>query len=253
MLVVGTCGGLLSGHTRVEVINASDPGTNTVQQLMILKDKGLQYQPDMILLIYNLNDIQFRPKLSQIKYDGLAVPVVQLRAREEVTKFSENKGIRGMIRKIEEHSAFTRFLVPRVGHLLRKGGLLSSIEFSWVAKLFEGFNEDNPGWLESKRALKEIAEISKRENMVFIVAIYPLLVELDNYKGKKAHGTIMNFCKTIQIFCVDLLGVFENTNAQSYWINFADAHPNAIAHHRVAEFLLSDVERYTKNYHGSKQ
>jgi len=231
---------------RIEVLNASVPGTNTVQQLTLLKSKGLTYQPDLILLTYNLNDINFIGSLAPKVYDQAAVPVVELHPGEDITKFSENRGLRGFILKIETHSALVRFLVPRVGTLLRQLGLVNSVEFSWVAKIFQGFVDDNPGWVESKRALHEMSEVAKKRDIDLVVAIYPLLVELEDYKGTRAHMTIRNYCKSIQLHCIDLLGLFENTKARSYWINYADSHPNAKAHQLVAEFLIPAIDPYIK-------
>jgi hypothetical protein len=74
-------------------------------------------------------------------------------------------------------------------------------------------------------------------NIKFLVAIYPTLVELDRYRGKKAHETIRRLCEEIEVQSIDLLDVFENTNGRSYWINYLDAHPNARAHRMVADRL----------------
>lgn len=234
-----------SAASHVEVINASDPGANTVEQLMLLKDKGLKYEPDMILVIYNLNDIEYKPELAAIEYDAAnVVPVVELDPGEDITKFSKNKGVRGFIMQIEERSAFVRFLVPRVGSVLRERGLIDSVEFSWVATIFHGYTDINPGWIESKNALREISEIARNGDIEFVVAVYPLLNELDNYGGVEAHMTIRGFCIDAQIKCVDLLEVFEDTPERSYFINYADSHPNAKAHQLVTEFLLPIIYDY---------
>ena len=39
---------------RFEVINAAIPGYNTLQEMRLLKKRGLKYKPDMVLLIFNL-------------------------------------------------------------------------------------------------------------------------------------------------------------------------------------------------------
>ncbi|GEM_PF-3474682 len=232
-------------RANIEVVNASNPGDNTVEQLLLLKDKGIKYDPDMIILIYNLNDIAFDPALTEATYDETkVVPVVQVDAGENITKFSERKRIRGVILWFERRSKFVQFLVPRVGHLLRRMGLLKSVEFSWVQKIFQGFQDENPGWIESKKALKEIANISRDKDAALIVAIYPLLVELDDYKGYEAHATICSYLKSIEVSVIDLLTVFENKNGPSYWINFLDGHPNAEAHRLATGALLPIVKNY---------
>ena len=71
-------------------------------------------------------------------------------------------------------------LVPRVGRVLRRLGLLDSVEVSWVEKVYQGFSEENPGWRESRRALGEMAGLCRQQGCRFVVAIYPLLVDLIN-------------------------------------------------------------------------
>ena len=234
-----------SAAHQIEVINAAIPGHNTVEQLLLLEDKGLKYDPDMIILVYNLNDIEYLPELSaNVPDEADIVPVVEIDPGEDITQFSRNRGFRGFILKIERRSALVRFLVPRVGARLRQMGLINSVEFSWVEKIFQGFTDDNPGWVESKNALFGISEIANNADIKFVVAIYPLFVELENYKGKHVHRELLDYCNDIQIHCVDLLGLFENTNERNYWINYVDGHPNGYAHLLVSELIIENIDRY---------
>lgn len=232
-----------------EVINAAIPGYNTIEEFLLLREKGLKYKPDIVLLIYNLNDIEYLMHLSEKTYgDKEPTPVVEIDSGEDITKYSKNSGFRGLVLKIERHSVFVRFLVPRVGSLLRRMNLIQSTEFSWVQKIYQGFTNENPGWLESKRGLTKIAEACRVNDCDFLIAVYPLLVELDNYKGYNVHRTILEFCRTAGIKAVDLLPIFENTKAQSHWINFMDSHPNANAHKMIAETLLPVIRNQIKSH-----
>ncbi|MQA28709.1 MAG: hypothetical protein GEU82_02560 [Luteitalea sp.] len=235
-----------SGGRAIDVINAAIPGTNTVDQLLLLQDRALTYDPDMLVLIYNLNDIDFKPVLAPSSYDeGTATPVVQIDPGDDVTQWSKSSGLRGLILQIEYHSALARFMVPRAGQLLQRAGVLNSVEFSWVAKVFQGFTDDNPGWLESKRALEEIARICKARNVPFVIAIYPLLVGLDDYQGRDAHEVVRRHGAATGVAAtVDLLPLFENKPGRSFWINYADGHPNAQAHRLVTEALLPVVQQH---------
>jgi hypothetical protein len=232
--------------SRVEVINAAVPGMNTVDELEMLRLRGLRYGPDMILLVYLLNDIDFKPELAPTAYDeASAAPVVQVDKGEDLTKWSKWKGVRGAILRVERSSALARFAVPRVGQMLHGMGLLNSVEFSWIAKVFQGFDDANPGWRESKRALKEIAEVSRERQIPFVVAIYPLLVGLENYQGRHANRAVAEYCRAIGAAeVIDLLPVFEGKNGRSFWVNYADHHPNAEAHRMVTRALLPVVRRH---------
>jgi len=232
---------LAARGARVEVVNAAVPGCNTVQELMLLQTTGLRYQPDLVVVIYNLNDIEYLPELSGRQDEAKATPVVEIDPGEDVTRYSRNAGLRGLLLVVERRSVFVRFLVPRVGTLLRRAGILESVEFSWVEKLYQGFTDDNPGWLESKRSLAGIAEVCRHEGCRVLVAVYPLFAELEDYKGKDAHETILRFCRERGIPAIDLLPLFAGTRTTSHWINFMDSHPDAEAHRTVAERLLPEV------------
>jgi len=229
---------------KVEVVNGSQPGHNTVEELEQLQRAGLSYEPDMVLLIYNLNDIKFVPQLATADYDPTAVvPVVEVERDQDLVKFSEYQGLRGLILSWELRSALLRFLVPRIGSLLRRMNLIQSVEFSWVEKIYQGYTLENPGWLESRRALAEIRDQARARNMKVVLAIYPLLVELDNYQGRAAHRSLSAYCESLGITVVDLLPIFEGKRGKDYWINFMDSHPNAAAHRMVAQRLLPFVLR----------
>jgi len=241
----------LSSIGKVEIINAADPGLNTVEELNLFRGVGLRYEPDMVLLLYNLNDIEYLPHLAQHNYSTLTpTPVVEIDPGEEITQYSQYSGFRGVVLEVEKHSQFVTFLVPRIGSLLRRTGLIESTEFSLVAKIFQGFTDANPGWLESKRALSEMAEMCRIEQCELLVAIFPLFVELEDYKGKTVHKTILDFCDSVGVEAIDLLPLFENTKASSHWVNFMDGHPNAYVHKKVAEYILPLISKKLANRRG---
>jgi lysophospholipase L1-like esterase len=229
----------------VEVVNGSIPGFNTTQELRLLRNKGLSYDPDFLLLQYNMNDIEFRPELATEPYDpSKVVPIVEVDQHQTIEDFTHHKGLRAFIQRLQDDSPLVNFLVPRVGSLLRRAGLLHSAEFSWVEKTFSGFTDQNPGWRESKKALASMKKIADERGMPFVVLIYPLLVELNHYKGQRAHDAIRTYCESIGVPTIDLLPVFEHKNAAHFWVNFLDSHPDAEAHALVTSFVLDHLRPY---------
>jgi lysophospholipase L1-like esterase len=235
---------LRSKYSNVEVVNAAIPADNTVRQLNRFNHIGLKHEPNLLLLIYNINDIAFIPQLATNNYDkNKVVPVFQIENGPNWEIYSEKHGIRGFIYWFEQRSKFMEFLVPRMGALLRQMGLLNSVEFSWVQKTLEGFQDNNPGWVESKRALKELHDICSRENIPFIVAIYPMLVDgADRVKEREVHKVIVGYLDELKIPALDLLPVFDGKIARQYWINYMDGHPSKEAHELVAKELTPFIE-----------
>ena len=229
----------------LEVINAAKLGFNTVQQKILFEEVGLSYQPDLVILIYNLNDIEWIPSISgNNSKDNHTnfTPVVEIDKNEDILKWYPNKEFRRFVWNLEQKSSFIRFLVPRLGVFLRDLGLLNSVEFSWVEKIYQGYNNLNPGWIASKTALNNISNICKKNNTQLIVAVYPLLIELDNYKGIQAHNTIINVWDSLKISCHDLYPIFKNKKPRKFGINHMDGHPNANAHSMVTKELLPLIE-----------
>ena len=228
--------------SNIEVINCGIEGTNTVQQLNIFKQRAIKYDPDLVLLIYYLNDIDFIPKLANRYYDS------SMYSNYLLTFNSGNaygNSIRRFISKVQIHSYFVSYLVPRIGALLRKFGVLDIAGFRYATaynRMFDGFIDGNPGWEESKRALREIIIACNKNKNRFILAIYPPLVDLNNYPGKKAHLAIANYCKSLGITSIDLLQSLENKNPVKLRVNYKDPHPNAVANKLVTMQILTVIK-----------
>ena len=102
---------VLKNH-RLEVINAAALGYNTVEEYHRLRDVGLGYDPDLVVLVYNLNDIEYLPELATVPdLGGRATPVVEIDPGEDVTRFSESPGLRGALLAVEQRSVLVRVLV----------------------------------------------------------------------------------------------------------------------------------------------
>jgi lysophospholipase L1-like esterase len=233
-------------YPSLEVVNAAVPDDNTVRQLDRFKRAGLKYEPNLVLLIYNLNDIEFIADLAMQNDDtNKAVSVFQDERESNWKKYSQKQGLRGLIYSFQRQSKFIEFLVPRIGTLLRQLDLLNSLEFSWVQKTLEGFTDDNPGWVKSKGALKELHDVSSRQNIQLLVAIHPLLVaDADRVKQKRVHEVILRYLSEINVPALDLLPVFDGRTMRDFWINYMDSHPNKDAHQLVARELMPFLEKY---------
>ncbi len=235
---------LLVEIENLEVVNAAIPGYNTVQELMLLKDKGLKYEPDMIVLIYNLNDIQYLPDLAETgkaSSDTLVVvPVLQVVKGRNYKAYEKKRGIRGVIWAMQKRLKFVDFLVVRVGFIFRKLGILDSLEFSWAERILTGYVENNLRWIETQRALREIKSICEDRNIPFIVAVFPFMNRLDKSRCQQVYNTITEYCEDINVPIIKLYEVFEGKNTRKYWINIGDCHPNAEAH-RLATDVMAPV------------
>ncbi len=232
----------IQGRT-VEVINTAYPGYNTVDELLVLRDKGIKYEPDMVLLIYFLNDVRYKPELVATTLQ--TSPNTPSPHKEQVKAgfaFQNKINFRALVEWISHQFKLVAFFKPRLNMLLREIGVFE--EQSWLVKLFQSYHDKNPGWEASKNALLEISRISKKHQMKFVVAIYPFLSDLQNYHGKEAHQTIFQYCQKLDALCIDLLQVFEKNSHLDFWIKFDDSHPNAKAHRLAIDTMLPTLIEY---------
>ncbi|MFH1863275.1 MAG: SGNH/GDSL hydrolase family protein [bacterium] len=224
----------------VEVVNASTPAYNTVDELLLLEQKGLKYQPDLVVLVYCLNDIQYKPHLVTVPYDSSkVVPIFQVEKRDGRIATDIGTGLRAFIFKCQMKSQFLAFLVPRVGAFLKKLGVIHDPRYSWEKMALQGYVDQNPGWLEAKRALSEIADLCQEHRIKLIAAIYPFLINFETYGSQPVHESISEYMHSLGIPNVDLLTAFEPyKSGRKFWINYLNAHPNAEAQNIAAQALL---------------
>ena len=228
---------LKKDFNNIEIVNAAEPGSNTVEQLIRLKQSGLKYEPNLVVLVYDLNDIEFKSEIA-INKDGVSDS-----DRYTLNYYGRNFDIREIIARFQEYSYFVNFLVPRIGAILRKAGM-DSLELSGVQRMFQGFIDTNPGWIESKMALRELSNVCKDNGIKFMVVIYPLLVDLDNYEGYKAHKAIADYCNSLDVPVIDLINIFKNKKVVKLQINYMDGHPNKEAHKLVVSKILPIIKNH---------
>lgn len=92
--------GLIAGGLQAEVINFAVTGYNTQQEVETLRDKGLVFQPDLVLLSYCLNDRK--------RSDGGILPTL-LEQEEQASGI-----VRSRANPVLTHSALYRFLRYRL-------------------------------------------------------------------------------------------------------------------------------------------
>jgi lysophospholipase L1-like esterase len=213
---------LRRNHPEVEIINGAIPGDNTVQQLSRLKRFGLKYQPDAVVLVYNPNDVEHQEEYKVRTHQKPAVNLVTI---------------------LKQHSRLLALSASQIGSLKRKMHGRRSSMAAWYEQLFERCVKDHEGWIASKTALREIADLCRQENIRFVVVIYPFMIELEDYKGKAAHQKIKATAEALGVPALDLLPFFEGRSGEEFWITYSDNHPNRKAHEIAVSAAAPFIEK----------
>jgi hypothetical protein len=210
---------------RFEAYNLGVGGYNTTQELLLLESLGLKVLPDAVVLGYVLNDAE--PPLFQID------PATNQR-RRTARPIEEGAGDRtppdALLYRLRTARAVWRLLANRE---------LSRRTVAHYRLLYE---EDSPGWQESRRALKKIIALCKEARIPCCVLLFPVLYELnDRYPCKAIHAKIRSEVEETGAGFIDLFPLLQGQRAEELWVHPADHHPNEKVHQIAAEALAEEL------------
>ena len=197
----------------IETINAGNSGLNTNDQLNLLKARGLQYHPDLVIVHFVLNDVEIdkwtlprpRPDFS---------PPDWLSGKSQLWGWSRQR--------------LGRFIYGR----------------SYVRDYLSAFNKDSPEWKRCQSAIREIEKLCNQHNVQLLFVLFPFFVELDgSYPFQQAHDTVHHFCKSMEIDILDLRNHYSNFSGPELWVHPTDQHPNELAHDIAAQAIAQHLRK----------
>lgn len=199
---------------RYEALNLAVPGYNTIQEMLSLKDIGLAYRPDLVILNFVLNDAE---PMQQLARPSQHLPLWVRRVLKRSDLFQL------FYISWEQGAFFTRPAVFR--------------EVDNHRELAEG----DPGWNDAKAALAELGRICAEHDARLLVVVWPTLVDLTaDYPHRGKHQLVVSACEKLGIPALDLLPTFEGHDPSILWAARTDHHPDAAAF-RMAADAAADV------------
>jgi lysophospholipase L1-like esterase len=196
----------LNMRTPTEVINLAAGNYNTVQEVNLFLDKGVQYHPDQVVLFFFINDAEPTPQPSRLEWLG--------NFRIVTFYWSRIK-------------ALTARLDPSAGFEAYYTGL---------------YRTDAEGWRRSQEALLELRDACRKRGIVLQVVLLPELHDLANYPFAREHEQISEFLRASGIQSLDLAPLLAHTaDPTTLWVAADDAHPNARAHRLISEHSLDFI------------
>lgn len=192
-----------------EVLNLGVMGFNTVHEVALLRDVGVGYEPDIVVICFFLNDAEGGGTHSVFNVSG------------------ERDGVGSLVR----HS----FLLDRIAFRLERRRQLSEL----VESYHRGFEPAEPRWVAAQRALEEAAALAERERFQLALAIFPVLWDLsDGYPFLRIHETVTKFARSSGIPVLDLLPAFAGHRGPELWVHPTNQHPNETAHAIAGQALF---------------
>jgi len=195
---------------KFEFYNFAVPGAYTASEIDILNEKGLKYEPDLILIGYNLNDfINVDPDIKEYK-SVIGVPFIGFWLRNYFYSYY--------------------FLESRFNKVLEIIKLKQNYESALLINLY---SQKNKEYHSGK--ISDIAKIAEENNISVVFVIFPLIYNLNDYPLLPIDEFVKDSAKKENFYVVDLLLAYSKYPESQLVVNNYDSHPNELGHKLAAE------------------
>jgi lysophospholipase L1-like esterase len=198
-----------------EVLNFAVNGYSTVAELELYKTRVREYQPDIVLLAYVLNDPL--PAAFVVQSVGSA--------RKQVDYF----------RKLSRYSQLGAWAYLRWQALLQQSNRLRN---------YEGMYSNPDSWNATQAALSGLHQQVQADNARFCAVIFPLLLDFTDYPFAAIHQQVGTTLQSMNIPYIDLLQDFSVVPYMALRPHpNDDTHPNATGHAIAVKKIAPMIEQ----------
>ena len=211
---------------RTEVINMGHTGFTTVNEAELLHREGWAFEPNLVLLQYNLND----PLPSGPDY--YREPESWLYRTDPLSPVFGDS--------LDEHSYLYSFMNSKY-----VGFQVSRHFASGYAPLYA---DDFSGWIAAQAAMKSMGEEVRTKSVRMLVVIFPSFVPgmMDDsaYPYLELHQKVVRAAETAGLSVLDLRPVFGQLGriGRSWWAMLCDPHPNIEADRIASQAIVKKIE-----------
>lgn len=211
----------------VESINAGVGGYNTRDEYALLEDTIDLYKikPDRVVVGYYLNDVD--EPLFKVNADGKF-----MRVSNDLESFiTSTKNTPGFLK------FFRTFLILRnwyMGEIITE----KTIDYYHAA-----YKDDNPSWLETKKAISNFGVFQKTTGIPVTFIIFPALFKLGDYPFVVEQNKVIKELENNDLKYVSLLRYLSDYKGPELWVHPTDQHPNEIVHRIAAQALVDKLSQ----------
>lgn len=207
-----------AGWNNIEILNSGRPGTDTHFQSEFFKKYTSQYNPDMVVIGFIINDCT-----------TLCSSCGTVELKETIDK----------INRYKRNPYASRLLTTL--QLVYYKNILSKMT---IHDYFESYEDDSKEFRLCREAFLNFKKLSEEMNFKLIVFIYPMLYELnEGHPFFPIHNKMLDFFAANGILAHDLTPAFFGQNDTDLWVQSSDSHPdreaNTIAAKKIASVLAS--------------
>lgn len=220
---------------RHDVLNLGVCGYNTEQELALLEEKGLKYNPDMVVLLYLYNDINYAD-LREGEAGSGSSAAKRRRPTGAVGVFVHR--VKNWLADVA--FSHTKALLTFKFRAARPGGVATARELAY-------FPEHSKGWQRTQEALGRLFQLGKDRGVRTMVFLLPYMTTDPQLvpsvsEAKRLNEPLRVFCRAHGVPFHDLIdAMLADGRAETRRISRVDAHPNRAGHRVIGEEMYRIV------------
>jgi lysophospholipase L1-like esterase len=198
----------------VQVINTGVGNYNTGMEVEYFLSEGFQYDPQVVVLNYFINDAEPTPT-----YKPLNI--------------------------LERHSFAYIWLKGRLDVAARQWGRRQNW-WEYYLGLYQndglsGGKGDRSGWKAAEEEIAKLATYCHRHGIALLIVNYPELRELKHYRFDRVRSMVRETALRNRVAYIDLYDVVRNEQESRLWVTKPDPHPNSYADKLFADAMGTTV------------
>ncbi len=208
----------------IETINSGQPGYNTVMEARVLKECGLSFHPNLVILHFVPNDVEPDIYTRNAKVEFFTEFITGSMSTDWMSQHSEiwallNRTIGGRVRG----QAYIRDSI---------GSFLSAPE----------------KWSACENGLDTIVQTCRDNKIPLLIVAFPFFYRLNaDYPFQPIHDRLREYCVNADVPFIDLRDHYRAFSGPELWVHPTDQHPNETAHRIaadvIAEFIVQDAAK----------
>lgn len=216
--------GTAEGET-VEVLNAAVPGYNSEQEYLALREKRLAFNPDVVVVIAVINDVE--PAYHLDANGNLAWDELPDVYQDVIENEYAVRGITGWLRMHLRIYAV-------IDRAFRRPYVFGRKFFEYNRDLYA---DDAPAWQSARASIRAMRVLCKARGIGFVLAYSPMPARPEPEVYRQIREKYKAFAGLEGIPFVDFGEAFKGIPVKRYVLTQHDLHPNAFGHGVMAKAL----------------
>ncbi len=208
----------------IEVWNFGVAGYDGLQEYEYLRTRVVEFEPDLILIQYYINDAITRG--------------TELSKSTAVSRFIRNHcdpNADNWLHGLRNYSVLADSIADT---LFRNFGMTE-----YTRRFTELYEQNGKGWQDLQESLIKVRDVAHTKRARLAMVLYPQLVPLgDGLASDRALAVVDAFCRENGIRTFDLQPTFVGKPLQSLWVHPYDQHPTAQGHQMagiaIAQYVI---------------